>query len=109
MITSDDINHEFLKEIFIGADSERALALINEKRCDSKWTRDYEHSLIAAFMLAVHKEDLFICQNLINWDPSLRYIACLAMLGQKGYDYKQKISKRYLKGQLGQGMGNDEK
>ena len=81
MITSDDINHEFLKAIFIGEDSEEAVALINEKRIDSKWTQDYEHSLIAAFMLAVHQEDILVCQNLINWDPSLRYLACLAMLG----------------------------
>jgi len=88
LITSDDINQEFLREIFIGQDPENAVALINEKRCDSKWTQDYEHSIIAAFMLAVHKEDILTCQNLINWDPSLRYLACLAMLGYSGYDYK---------------------
>jgi len=76
------------------------VALINEKRCDSKWTQDYEHSLIAAFMLAVHKEDILVCQNLINWDPSLRYLTCLAMLGYEGYDYKKKIKSSYLQGSV---------
>ena len=61
LITSDDINHEFLREIFIGDDSEKAVELINEKRCDSGWTQDYEHSIIVAFMLAVHKEDILVC------------------------------------------------
>lgn len=104
LITSDDINHEFLREIFIGEDSERAVTLINEKRCESGWTQDYEHSLIVAFMLAVHKEDIHVCQNLINWDPSLRYLACLAMLGYQGYDYKKNIRKPYLQGEVKGGL-----
>jgi|APSaa5957512535_1039671.scaffolds.fasta_scaffold317813_2 hypothetical protein len=37
LITKDDINHEYLREIFKGEDSELAVALIHELRIDSIW------------------------------------------------------------------------
>jgi len=30
-------------------------------------------------MLAIHMGDVLVVQNLINWDPSLRYLTTLAL------------------------------
>lgn len=44
---------------------------------------DYEHDLLLAFWLAIHKEDIAVASNLIDWDPSLRYMATLAFHGKR--------------------------
>jgi hypothetical protein len=40
-------------------------------------------------MLAMHMEDFHVVQNLINWDPSLRYLAVLAMGGFQEYEIEK--------------------
>jgi hypothetical protein len=37
-------------------------------------------------MLAIHMEDVFVVQNLIDWDPSLRYLTTLALNGYSEYE-----------------------
>jgi len=37
-------------------------------------------------MLAIHMGDVLVVQNLINWDPSLRYLTTLALHGYSEYE-----------------------
>ena len=37
-------------------------------------------------MLAIHMGDVLVVQNLIDWDPSLRYLTTLALNGYSEYE-----------------------
>ena len=47
------------------------------------WEAQYEHDLILAFWLAVDKEDTWLASILMNFDPSIRFIATLALNRKK--------------------------
>ena len=52
-------------------------------------------------MLAVHMGDLLVVQNLINWDPSLRYLTTLALNGYSEYEIaKIKITNAAKRGEV---------
>ena len=80
-ITANDIKLRYLKHIFKG-ESDEALTALREKRAESKWDKDYEHDLLMAFWLAIHKEDVLVAQQLIDFDPTLRYLTVLAINGK---------------------------
>tara|TARA_B110000285_G_C14912988_1_gene508838 strand:- start:251 stop:508 length:258 start_codon:yes stop_codon:yes gene_type:complete len=60
-------------------------------------------------MLAIHMEDFLVVQNLINWDPSLRYLTTLALNGYSEHEIaKVKITKAAKIGEV-QNQGDGER
>ena len=83
LITSDKIEADYLKYIFAG-ESQKALDNLNkEVRSKKTWELQYEHDLLLAFWLAVDKEDIWLTSILMNFDPSIRFIATLALKRKK--------------------------
>jgi len=65
-------------------------------RVESKWSLAYEHDLLMAFWLAVHKEDVVVVSALIDWDPSLRYVSALAIKRRRERKPRKKKDKKKL-------------
>lgn len=58
------------------------MAALRETRSKSKWDKEYEHDVLMAFWLAIHKENVEIAQMLLDFDPPLRYLTVLAINGK---------------------------
>jgi len=56
------------------------------KQEKSKWKHCFEHDLLMAFWLGVHKEDVEVVKSLIDTEPCLRSIMMLA--------FKRKLEKK---------------
>lgn len=75
-----------MQAIFKGK-SDDAIRLLKEvKQSKNKWKHCFEHDLLMAFWLAVHKEDVEVVRSLIDFEPCLRSIMALA--------FKRKMEKK---------------
>ena len=63
--------------------SAKAYEELIELRNEKHWEKEYEHDLMLAFWLAIHREDLYLIEKLINWDIQLRYLVTLAVKRRK--------------------------
>lgn len=77
----NDIQTEYLQHIFRG-NSEEAMNNLREVRSQSHWDKEYEHHLLMAFWLAIHKENIEVAQQLLDFDPTIRYLTVLAINGK---------------------------
>lgn len=92
LITAGQIKQDYLRSIFEG-NTEAALEQLEEVRQGKTWLYGYEHDLIMAFWLAIHKENIEIAKTLIDWEPSLRYYVTLAIKRKKEKKPKFKVNK----------------
>lgn len=66
-ITAKNIKQDYLKLIFDGRSQEGFNELL-QIRTTTQWEKGYEHDLMMAFWLAVHKQDMWLIDMLLSWD-----------------------------------------
>ena len=69
------------------------MSCLREVRSQSIWDKGYEHHLLMAFWFAIHMENTEVAQQLLDFDPTIRYLTVLAINGKCEPKSRSKKSK----------------